>query len=325
MDPIAKTLFYIGVSMAVLNGWMAWRRFLWTDKFFMQMWAFGFPTCALAWSAVLYDATVQTALSKVLAVVLISIACLAAYVLVMRTFTGVARLKVFIPEHKWGPMSHLPLAQEALRALLLRITDAAAALAEDPSNSRLATSLHSHWATFTTINTFYSTIKRDICFPQIGQFFPGHQAQALANNAKMMEDQQKLEEVMGNTSTTPLSAAAVADFADFCRSTYDHVEDHIRPVVRRYLPGPTQVKLMKDCWDDAPKEGWWSAIPAVVQNLPMQGQRVTYIRAFLWAMPERCQQIGVMVALGVDPVLWYRLRHQLPEIIPRGERGWKKY
>lgn len=29
----------------------------------MQMWAFGFPTAALAWAAVLYDATVQTALT----------------------------------------------------------------------------------------------------------------------------------------------------------------------------------------------------------------------------------------------------------------------
>ena len=33
-------------------------------------------------------------------------------------------------------------------------------------------------------------------------------------------------------------------------------------------------------------------MPLVVQALPMQSQRVTYIRAFLWAMPERCQQVG---------------------------------
>lgn len=50
------------------------------------------------------------------------------------------------------------------------------------------------------------------------------------------------------------------------------------------------------------------AIPLVLQHLPMLGQRLTYIRAFLWAMPERCQQIGVMVALGVDPVNWYRIK-----------------
>ncbi len=67
------------------------------------------------------------------------------------------------------------------------------------------------------------------------------------------------------------------------------------------------------------------AIPLVLQHLPMFGQRLTYIRAFLWAMPERCQQIGLMVALGSDPVSWYRLRKALPEIIPRGEAGWKHF
>lgn len=31
--------------------------------------------------------------------------------------------QVFIPEHKWGPMSHLPLAQEGLRHTLAQLTD----------------------------------------------------------------------------------------------------------------------------------------------------------------------------------------------------------
>lgn len=57
----------------------------------------------------------------------------------------------------------------------------------------------------------------------------------------------------------------------------------------------------------------------------MLGQRLTYIRAFLWAMPERCQQIGVMVALGTDPVNWYRIRKAIPDIIPRGESGYKHF
>jgi tellurite resistance protein len=327
MDPIAQTLFYIGISMAVLNLWMSWRRFLWTDKFFMQMWAFGFPTAALAWAAVLYDGTIQTALTKVLALLCISVACVIAFVLTMRTFVGVARLKVFIPEHKWGPMSHLPLFQDAARNLLARIGTTTEALAEDPSNTRLKSSLRTSWTNFTTINTFYSTIKKDICLPQIGDFFPGHQAQALANNAKMIEEQNKIDALLDKKTSTDFMAlkTAMHEFIQLCYRTYDHVEDNIKPVVRRYIPGPVQKKIMVDCWDDAPKEGWWATIPVVVQNLPMQGQRLTYIRAFLWAMPERCQQIGTMVALGVDPVTWYRLKHQLPEIIPRGEAGWKRF
>lgn len=32
-----------------------------------------------------------------------------------------------------------------------------------------------------------------------------------------------------------------------------------------------------------------------------------------------------MIALGVDPVNWYRLRRVVPDIIPRGEAGWKRF
>lgn len=35
--------------------------------------------------------------------------------------------QVFIPEHRWGPMSHLPLAQESMRAMLHQLTDAVGA------------------------------------------------------------------------------------------------------------------------------------------------------------------------------------------------------
>jgi hypothetical protein len=217
--------------------------------------------------------------------------------------------------------------QEALRALLSRLTATTEALTRDPSNPRLTASLRATWHTFTTINTFYAAIKRDICLPQIGTFFPGAQDEALANNDRMEAEQTALEPLIaaGPKPDAVALSAAVTAFDVLARATYEHVEDHIRPIVRRYIPGPVQKKIMVDCWDDAPPEGWFHVIPAVVQALPMQGQRVTYIRAFLWAMPERCQQIGTMVAVGTDPVTWYRLRRAVPEIVPRGEAGWKRY
>jgi tellurite resistance protein len=54
MDSVSQTLFYIAISLALVCVWMSWRRFLWADRFFMQMWAWGFPTAALAWAALLY-------------------------------------------------------------------------------------------------------------------------------------------------------------------------------------------------------------------------------------------------------------------------------
>jgi tellurite resistance protein TehA-like permease/glutaredoxin len=328
MDPIAQALFYCSISMALIVGWMAWRHFLWAEKFFMQMWAFGFPLAALAWAAILYDQTVQTALTKVLATCLVALASIAGFVLTVRTYGGVSRLKVFIPEHKWGPMSQLPLAQDAMREMLYKLEKTAESIASNPGNKRLIASLRSQWKTFATVNKFYSGLKHDTCFPQIGTFFPGHQNKALELNDKMIEAQEKLGELLMNESSGIAGAAlkdSVSSFVKETCSVYDYVEDNIKPVVRRYISGPIQKKIMNDCWDDAPPEGWWAALPAVVQNLPMHAQRVTYIRAFIWAMPERCQQFGVIIALGVDPVTWYRIKKSVPEIIPRGESGWKRF
>lgn len=33
---LAMTLFYMAISLGLVNVWMAWRRFLWADQFFMQ-------------------------------------------------------------------------------------------------------------------------------------------------------------------------------------------------------------------------------------------------------------------------------------------------
>eukprot|EP00887_Chlorella_sp_A99_P004566 scaffold108.g4566.t1 len=152
MGPVSQAMFYMAVVLGLLILYGAWRRFFWTDKFFMMMWAFGFPTAALAWAGILYDATIQTALSKALAVCLIALASVVAFVLTVRTLGGVARLK----------------ASEALRHLARVLREASAGLAAAPRNARLAG-------------------RARICFPQIGTFFPGHEKAAIAQNARLLE------------------------------------------------------------------------------------------------------------------------------------------
>lgn len=59
---------------------------------------------------------------------------------------------------------------------------------------------------------------------------------------------------------------------------------HVRTVIR---------------FPSASSDACLQVLPLVVQWLPMISQRATYIRAFLWAMPERCQQVAGGGALGV--------------------------
>lgn len=41
-------------------------------------------------------------------------------------------------------------------------------------------------------------------------------------------------------------------------------------------------------------------------------------------MPERAQEIGLIVYRGVDSVMWAFLVSEIPEMIPRGLEGYKK-
>lgn len=41
-------------------------------------------------------------------------------------------------------------------------------------------------------------------------------------------------------------------------------------------------------------------------------------------MPERAQEIGLIVYRGVDSVMWAFLAKEIPEMIPRGVKGFRR-
>lgn len=41
-------------------------------------------------------------------------------------------------------------------------------------------------------------------------------------------------------------------------------------------------------------------------------------------MPERAQEIGLIIYRGIDTVTWSFLASEIPEMIPRGIAGYKK-
>lgn len=48
------------------------------------------------------------------------------------------------------------------------------------------------------------------------------------------------------------------------------------------------------------------------------------MKTFVWACPDRAQQIGLMCYRGLDSIDWAFLSEEMPEIIPRGLPGWKR-
>jgi hypothetical protein len=67
--------------------------------------------------------------------------------------------QVFVPEKKWGPMSHLPLAQDAQRWMLASVQQTLEALKAAPENARLVAKLRDVWRTFATVNAAYIDMK----------------------------------------------------------------------------------------------------------------------------------------------------------------------
>lgn len=66
-------------------------------------------------------------------------------------------------------------------------------------------------------------------------------------------------------------------------------------------------------------------VPLVVNSLRHHPQRLMFVRILLWAMPDRGSQIGTMLALGVDSVMFQRISDDIPDVIPRGMNGWHKF
>ena len=54
-------------------------------------------------------------------------------------------------------------------------------------------------------------------------------------------------------------------------------------------------------------------------------RQTKFLRTWAWAMPERAQQLGLMVYRVVDDVTWVQVARDLPEMIPRGLPGYRRY
>lgn len=119
-------------------------------------------------------------------------------------------------------------------------------------------------------------------------------------------------------------AAALPPFLDHMLLHFAGEEDHMNAVGKKYVPIALQKELLRRVWAATPAPTLQRLFAFVVHNVPRHQQRVRYVQAFTWAMPERAQQIGLMLYRSTDAVMWERLRTHLPLIIPRGVAGHTK-
>lgn len=351
-------LYWFSVALFLVFLWCLYRPYFGRMKFDMNYWAAGLPTSAIAMAALLYHALNSGRLGQGIALLALAITSSLNLVLICLTFASILRRGVFVPDYKWGPISFMRLTHEAIRGAMAAIHDATEALATEAGSAKtagaegemeklggkgskgvgaLAMQLVAMWEDLEWVHAVHSFHEDEVIFPAYEEFFPGvaagmdhehatyhetaanitAQLQSLLNSCSSGSD-ETFALVDDITRTVPVALKALEDHL---RSE----EDDLQPVPRRYLPLAVHKEVVRNVFTRTPALTWFKMVPWVVNSLPMHGQRVRFLKTLLWALPERAQQLGTMVALGTDPVQWVRITDDLPELIPRGADGWQRY
>lgn len=227
----------------------------------------------------------------------------------------------------------MKLVHEAMRVAIPRA--AAAAAAVDPATPEsLGTFLALARPLLTTYKA-HSVHEDDIMFPAVRAVFPGLDPGATAEHEHHSADLVRLEAAINAAEAAPrgsdAAAAAVRDFQAQLPPWGAHVLAHLRGeeagitvVARKYLTLARQRELTRRMFDATRTEDWHVIVPFVLANLPHPGWQQRYVRAWLWAIPERAVELGLIIYRGCDSVTYAALADDAPELVPRGAAGWRK-
>jgi hypothetical protein len=60
-------------------------------------------------------------------------------------------------------------------------------------------------------------------------------------------------------------------------------------------------------------------MPWTLHNLPNLTWKSRFVRALIWAKPERVNEIGLIIYRSCDSTVYAALADEIPEIRPRGD------
>lgn len=339
--PLADKYFigifiFVGLLWATLPQW----NFFGSEPFGMGYWTECFAFDTLAAIAAIFYSVNGYRISEVLEIIALSIASVANATALLHTLASIVRRHgVFTPEVKWGPLSFMKLTHEAFRGNMstlmhyLKVVDVSD---DSPSGKENMDLFAAHFNRFCIMHMEHSKHEDEVIFKTFNDFFPEH---ARKYNDDHAEDHKKLEgwcalanKLLDTTMPVSERKAALDEMRGELPAFFEHFEehlqgeeDHLQPIGRKYLPLAIMKDLSRQVWDITPATKWEVIIPFIITNLPRHPMRIRYIKVLCWSMPERAQQIGAIIYRNVDAVMWERIRVQVPEIIPRGAPGWKRY
>lgn len=332
-DFIFLNLFWFSISLTLIFIFSFMRPFFGRIKFDMAYWAAGFPAAALSLVSTQYASVVPGRVSAGIAYAALAAASAINAILALHTLSGLIRRKIFVPDYKWGPLSYMRLTHEAFRTAIARLLVKVEALANASSvEPSQVEDVVDYWRLLHHSLEVHAKHEDQVIFAEYSKFFP----QVSKESNEEHEHHEAVFREISNALTSAMNAKTasqgIATANDLIKEFAKDIEQHLlgeelnlAAMPRKYVNLALSKQVLAKCWDMETADTWREILPWTLNNLPMLQQRVRFLKTFLWAVPERAQQIGLMVAAGVDDVQWLRITNELPEIIPRGADGYERF
>mmetsp|Transcript_24506 Transcript_24506/g.68292 ORF Transcript_24506/g.68292 Transcript_24506/m.68292 type:complete len:995 (-) Transcript_24506:304-3288(-) len=314
--------------------------FMGNDSWGMHYWIGCFSLDVLAACGAAFYSLTGFRSAETLSFMFLVIASFATFVNFLHTMFGMLnRRTVFTPEVKWGPLSFMKLTHEAFRGNMetMRISLEVLDVNTDSAEMRDNLSLFAvHLNRFSILHDEHSKHEDEVIFKMFNDWFPEHAKKYNNDHDGYHRVFEEVNQAANQLLDSSLSLGVRQDALDVLKRIlppfFDDFEEHLRGeednlvcIGRKHIPLELQKQMSRKVFEITEAERWNIIIPFVLQNLTRHPQRVRYLKVLMWALPERAQQIGMIVYRNVDAVMWERLRVQVPEMIPRGAHNWMRY
>jgi len=343
----SRVLYFIALSLGMILAMLFLTGHTSRLKFDpASTWGIIFPLEALALVTLMYAAAVQGSLPTGMAYAGLTVASAAVALCTFQSFQTLLMGSFFVMDAKYGPLSQQILTHEAFRNAGEKLKAAVGALDPEKTGSvngsaladfalqfrhyRMAHAWHAEQEETIIFREFESYVpdlcSRQHCEHAEHEIVMERWAAAIEALEAFSDPDGKKENSSTVTESIDLLASEIPPFIAEFEAHMVGEEEHLQRGGRKHLNLDIQKQMVRKIWETTPVEVWAEFLPFVVANLPMHQQRVKFIRCFaVWAVPERAQLIGRMIAMGVDAPLWSRIKLYVPEIVPRGDTNWRKY
>eukprot|EP01084_Bolivina_argentea_P173271 300113_1 len=324
-------MYWSSIFMALIIFNLIFQKFIARSKFDSSYYSFGFSLCLVAIAALkifhINKSVHHKLFYEIIAYLFVSVACLAVAVNVLHFIFALCQQRIFRPIlPKWSVLSFMRLTHEAFRGWIYHMD----ILLSDTDNHTINFSkIISEWNVMSIVETQHAKHEDDVIFKEANTLFPGFTDGADEQHKKLEIMMQKITESLNeiNDKIDVDTKEIIDDIKNFLIILKEHLlfeEANIQPILRKYIPIELQKRIIQKIWNCTHDSEWKILIPWIVRNQRKLPQRILFLKTLLWAMPYRCQMIGLIVYRGCSDIVWADIAQELPEIIPRGITGWRR-